>query len=336
VLDPKDELPAKLLALRRSSTALRFGVRQAVAVQGPPSIWAFLRHDGGERVLVAANLAAATARATLEVGLKDGSLEPRFGTNDPLGVSKGRAVVELPARSVRVWSRPFDRRRFRVAFGRPGLKPDKAEVVEQGLPFDRARGFGFVVDRSEAIACRGDACRFHFAPVSGDPNRWSAEVPPGAYDVEISLAQPLPPHRSPLLIEGSPVIGSGKHIRTSAYVRDGLLSIEGARDAGAQIDIEGIDVAPGAFRAAKIELRSAADRVLVVSAEPGLIEWRMDGSTSEPAERAPLAKKGGRFEATLGPWPSGSVGEVALVIRDPSGRYLTAPSGLEMVVKIQR
>ena len=340
----------QLLRTRRASPALRFGVRYPVPVAGSPNVWAYLRHDGVDRALVVANLGERAARATLDLRAlpvpASGSLDAAYGTGTPLAVRRGRASVKLPPRAVFVFSTDHRPDRWTVRFGRPGIVPSRDVAVDQGLRFDRARGIGFSQDATRQVHCAraqdGDhsRCAIRLAVETGyaEDLRWMAALPNGPYTVRVELIG-RGGRGQTLRVEGEAMHGKGRILSRAVLVRDGRLSLRPVprSDGGSPVEVAAITIAKARYRRANnVSVEVAEDRLTLRARRPGTVEWRMDHSSVEPVDQTPLVKtKHGRWEATLGPWPKGSVSEVSWVIRTPDDDFLTAGGGQEHTTKIR-
>ncbi len=326
------------LRVRRSSPALRYGVRHPISARGSSAVWAFVRHFGTDRVLVVANLADRSSKATLDLrAVRRLSRLTAMDGGDGLSAKKGRAAIALPPRSVRVFQIPRRGAGADVVIGRPGQDVDAIDAIDIGLAARADRSLGFSADVRRKMSCarskRGGwkRCSVRMESSSSyelDELRWMARVSPGPYDVTVHLIGDAP--KAPALsAEGEQMLKKGRVLHRRVMVRDGLLTLRPV-PAGAPVDVTRIQIDPAKFRRIRPDVDVTADRVVVRAKKRGTVEWRIDGSDVEPVERTPLTKSGKRWTATLGPWPKGAVKEVSYIIRGPRGELFTGAQGQEL------
>jgi alpha-amylase len=325
-----------ILQIRRDHPALATGLRFPVSVNGSRAVWSFLRQDGRDRVLVVMSFSSARTKVALDLrGLgiaPNARLLPLFGSRAPLLLRGAKATLSLGPREVQIFSVPVDGSAFSVRFAAPGVKASKS-ALDRGLVFDDRRKLGFSRDVSATLRCTKDRCVLPFPPRprSGDALRWSAELPPGPYLVEITAS----PRGALLEVEGEAMEPKGKRLSRTVFVRDGRLTLAALPidRGGAEVEVEQIEISAARHKSSKLAVDVKPDRLLVDAPGPGVVEWRMNGSSAEPVERAPIVKEGGKWRATLGPWPAGAVTEIALVIRSEKNDFVT-DRGRELVIKV--
>ncbi len=326
------------LALRRAWPALGRGRARRLAVRGAAEAWE--RHDGVDRGLLVANRTLAPVSVELRWGR--GEAPARLEWVDGLGPAVaervlvprgGRLRLELPPRALGLWKAPVDRRRLRVEFA-DDSRGAAAEGLETGRAWSAARGLGF--DRARPIRCpaRGP-CGARFpprAPYEPNPVEWTLELPPGPYEVRVELLRPHP--KAAIEIEGEVV--RGPRPRRLIMVRDGRLQIRGASaelGLGAAV-VSAVSVTPAPRAPVEVRAEAAPDRVVIRASRAGVIEWRVDGATTEPVERTRLRAEGGGWTAVLGPWRAGAVHTVSWLYRGSDG-VATAPGGREHELSVE-
>ncbi|MCC7383953.1 MAG: hypothetical protein IT384_19080 [Deltaproteobacteria bacterium] len=338
--------PASTLSWRRASAALTLGDRQAIPLRGDPGMLALLAQDAGDRVLILANLGETTASAELDLrglSLRSGArLVSLDGSLPALRIAGGRTRVTLEAGRYRADRIEDDARVLTVRVAIGGLSKGRpAGAIERGLRYDDRRKMGFSRDARSLLRCergpqqRPGSCRVLLGRRTGadEALAWRVDLPPGPYTIQVRVHEPSALRGRPsLLAEGEPLVLKGSVLSRAVFVRDGQLSLEAVPEdrGGLPVAIEEISLAPAPYRALSIQSELSGDRLVIRAPGPGVVEWRMNRSSSEPVESTPLSRLDGGWSATLGPWPKGSVEEIAWVIRGADGTFITGPGGAEL------
>lgn len=325
------------LALRRAWPGFRRGRARRLAVRGAAEAWE--RHDGVDRGLLLVNRAprAVSVELRWDRGEAPARLEWVGGVGPAaapeLVPRAGRLRLELPPRSLGLWRAPVDPGRLRVELA-DGARGTSADGLETGRAWTAARGLGF--DRPRPIRCdAGRGCGARFpprAPYEPTPIEWTLELPPGPYEVRVQLARPDP--KAAIEIEGEVVRGPRPRLLT--MVRDGRLQLRGASaelGLGPAV-VSAVSVTPAPRAPVEVRAEAAPDRVVIRASRAGLIEWRVDGATTEPVERTRLRAAGGGWTAVLGPWRAGAVRTVSWLYRGTEG-LATAPDGREHELSVE-
>ena len=337
-----------LLQARSKSAALTRGVRYPVAVKGAKSVWAFVRHDGSDRVLVLINASPRAARLQLDLRKlpfeANGSLEGFIGTQDELRLRRGRVNVLLAGHQIRAWRARPDPNRLTVRIGRPGIVGAAAGGLERGLRYSDDRAMGFRRDVADEVSCARlrsgdhDACSIRFARESRyelDAIEWRARLPPGPYRIDVDLAAVGAGGGPSLSVEGEPMPGRARRLSHDVMVHDGVLNLRGVagRKGGVPVQVSAIHIRPAKQRRADAKVAAYADRIEIISGQAGVVRWRMNDGAVEPCERTPLVRRGRRFVATLGPWPPGTVTRVGWVLQTQTG-FHTGAGGTEVTTTV--
>ena|GEM_PF-1558992 len=342
-----------LLALRRQSAALSTGLRLPVKVEKNEHLLAFLREEGRDRALVVLNFSSAPEGGTLDLRPLLGSVDERwpacFGGARAAALKAGRSSILVPAYGVLVFDAaeraagaaacagPAEPQGpLKIVLCAPGAPRRADQRCARALRYSSLRGEGWSRDLEAELDCPRDKagasrCGVRLSPAVGRAAslRYWADLTPGPYVIELEADQMEP--GTVVLAEGTPLRLEKRLLRGTVFVRDGRLGLEVSSGA---LTVLGISLSRTQAKTAKLEVEVQKDRVVVLGTGAGVVEWRMNDSTAEPVEHAPLIKNGRGFAATLGPWPSGAVQKVAWVVRSEQGPFLTAEGGQEFVVKI--
>ena len=216
-----------LIAVRKASPALRRGAYLPVTCTNG-SVFAFVRHDPTETVLVAINLDSATANASLDLaafGVPAGgavpvSLETGASASAITPANKGAYPVSLPARGWLIARAPIA----------PPANTSTSDVDGRNLPADA----GIAALRAM------QACLSSFGDNAGELNQLFVRSDSGALRVAITGNLPADGTSLDLFVDIDPAGAGGQNRLVTAHLPSppgGLAPLDGMRfDAGFRPD----------------------------------------------------------------------------------------------------